>query len=83
MDIPIKSSMNLFSKIPHQRGMLRSKAASEGPMCLSVSAFFAVKNAVQSSRKEIGLNDWIKFDPPAVPHSILNIFIFIIMKNYF
>lgn len=73
LDIPIRSSINLFSKVPNKRGILRGKDVSEGPMCLANSVFFAIKNAIRDARRQLGLNGQFNFNPPATPASIKSI----------
>jgi len=70
-DIPIHSSHNLFSKVPNYRSILRSKAAGEAPMCLTITIFLAVKNALQAARRDFNLFDKFAFHPPATPQNIL------------
>eukprot|EP01111_Echinosteliopsis_oligospora_P011758 TRINITY_DN3944_c0_g2_i1.p1 TRINITY_DN3944_c0_g2~~TRINITY_DN3944_c0_g2_i1.p1 ORF type:complete len:1275 (-),score=347.02 TRINITY_DN3944_c0_g2_i1:75-3899(-) len=48
-DIPHYMQVDLYNKKPNVRGVLRAKAASEAPMCLSVSAFFAARDAVKAA----------------------------------
>ena len=88
--------MKLFSKVPNTRGILRSKAASEGPMVLSLSVFFAVRNALQSARADArsdlttentnghrsDYNKVFRFDSPATPEHILFSFFFFQNKNF-
>jgi len=49
---------------PNPYGVLRSKATGEPPFCLSVSVLFAIKNAIDSARKDAGNKDWYQIGEP-------------------
>ncbi|CAH1396596.1 unnamed protein product [Nezara viridula] len=63
-DIPTDFRVTLLKNAPNPHGVVRSKATGEPPVCLALSAFHALKNAVMSARKDCGENDWLHFKQP-------------------
>ncbi|GFG40713.1 hypothetical protein Cfor_03397 [Coptotermes formosanus] len=53
-DIPIDFRVQMTSKTPNPVGVLRSKATDEPLVCMSVAIVFALRNALDSARKEAG-----------------------------
>ncbi|KAK9512029.1 hypothetical protein O3M35_000556 [Rhynocoris fuscipes] len=65
-DIPIDFRITLRKNAPNPTGVLRSKATGEPPFCLSCSVTFAIRNALESARKDSGKSDevWFDIEPP-------------------
>ncbi|BET01356.1 2 iron, 2 sulfur cluster Hypothetical protein [Nesidiocoris tenuis] len=64
-DIPIDFRVTLRKNAPNPLGVLRSKATGEPPMCMACSLPLALRRAIDSARKDAGLDDdWIIYDPP-------------------
>lgn len=64
-DIPIDFRVTLRKNAPNPTGVLRSKATGEPPFCLSSSVMFALRNAIESARKDSGNEDvWFDIQPP-------------------
>ncbi|CAL8110877.1 unnamed protein product [Orchesella dallaii] len=57
-DIPEDLRVTLLRKAPNPYGVLSSKAVGEPPFNLSVSVIFAIRNAIDSARREVGNNVW-------------------------
>ncbi|XP_046559716.1 xanthine dehydrogenase-like [Haliotis rubra] len=64
-DIPIDFRIQFLKNAPNPRGVLRAKAVGEPPLCMSVSALFAVKHAIEAARKEITQDTFFRLDGPA------------------
>lgn len=63
-DIPIDFRVSLLNNSLNPKGAARSKATGEPPICLALSAFFALRNAVIAARKDINLEKWLPFCHP-------------------
>ncbi|XP_063993360.1 uncharacterized protein LOC135171019 [Diachasmimorpha longicaudata] len=71
-DIPVDFRVAFRKKSPNPVGVLRSKAIGEPPLCLSFSILLALRNALNSARKDAGNTDpWYQFDGPATTENIL------------
>lgn len=55
-DIPIDFRVTFLQKSSNPNGVLRSKATGEPSICMSVSAVFALRFALDSARKDAGLS---------------------------
>ncbi|WAR01988.1 XDH-like protein [Mya arenaria] len=67
-DIPVDFRVNLVKKNPNPAGILGAKAVGEPPLCMSCSALFAIKHAIQAARKDIGKDDtYFPLNGPATP----------------
>jgi xanthine dehydrogenase/oxidase len=73
-DIPVDFRVSLLKNAAHPFGVLRSKATGEPPICMSVSVFFAIRNAVEAARKEAGDSDWFPMDGPATVDKLFKLF---------
>ncbi|XP_046441655.1 indole-3-acetaldehyde oxidase-like isoform X1 [Daphnia pulex] len=64
-DIPMDFRITMLKNAAHPFGVLRSKATGEPPLCMSVSVFFALRNAVNAARIDCRDSDWFRMDGPA------------------
>lgn len=64
-DIPVDFRINLLKNAPNPIGVLRAKACGEPPLCMSCSALFAIKHAIEAFRKDIGKDTYFALDAPA------------------
>ncbi|KAK7794360.1 hypothetical protein R5R35_007242 [Gryllus longicercus] len=70
-DIPIDFRIQFRRNAPNPTGVLRSKATGEPPLCMSCVVLFALRNALDSARKNAGKSEkWYKFDAPATTENI-------------
>ena len=69
-DIPQDFTVELLSGSPFPRGFLSSKASGEPPLVLANSVAFAIRDAVTSARKDIGLNEFFPLDTPITPDKL-------------
>jgi xanthine dehydrogenase/oxidase len=70
LDIPIDFRVSLLKNAPNPLGILRSKAVGEPPLCMSCSALFAIKHAVESARSEIAQDTFFPLNGPATVDAI-------------
>jgi xanthine dehydrogenase/oxidase len=71
--IPEELNIVIMKNAPNPFGVLRSKATGEPPLCLSVAALFAIKNAIKAARKDAGNTDWFPLDGPVTPEVVVNL----------
>ncbi|KAL5006950.1 hypothetical protein ScPMuIL_015756 [Solemya velum] len=64
-DIPIDFRVQFLKDAPNPVGVLRSKAVGEPPLCMSASAMFALKHAVEAARQDIGKDTYFPLYAPA------------------
>ncbi|CAG2217137.1 XDH [Mytilus edulis] len=64
-DIPIDFRIQLLKNAPNPKGVLRSKAVGEPPLCMSTSALFALKRCVEAARRDIQRDSFFPLDGPA------------------
>ncbi|XP_048729395.2 xanthine dehydrogenase-like isoform X2 [Ostrea edulis] len=69
-DIPVDFRINLLKNAPNPLGVLRAKACGEPPLCMSCSALFAIKHAVEAFRKDIGKDTYFALDAPATVEKV-------------
>ncbi|XP_046559709.1 xanthine dehydrogenase-like isoform X1 [Haliotis rubra] len=69
-DIPIDFRIQFLKNAPNPRGVLRSKAVGEPPLCMAASALFAVKHAIEAARNEISKDTYFPLDGPATVEMI-------------
>ncbi|XP_049943149.1 uncharacterized protein LOC126419914 [Schistocerca serialis cubense] len=70
-DIPIDFRIELRKNAPNPVGVLRSKATGEPPLCMSISALFATREAVLAARQDSGHSGkWFEMNPPATPEKV-------------
>jgi len=72
-DIPIDFRINFLRNCPNPLSVLRSKATGEPALCMSVVAIFALRHAIESARKDAGLNntDWFNLGQPTTIEEVL------------
>ncbi|XP_060570673.1 uncharacterized protein LOC132728960 [Ruditapes philippinarum] len=64
-DIPVDFRINFVKKNPNPRGVLGAKACGEPPLCMSCSALFALKRAIESARRDTGVDTFFPLNGPA------------------
>ncbi|KAL1140403.1 hypothetical protein AAG570_000335 [Ranatra chinensis] len=71
-DIPIDFRVTLRKNSVNPVGVLRSKATGEPPLCMSCSVVFAIRNAVESGRRDSGqpVDDWFMIEQPCTAERI-------------
>ncbi|XP_049838711.1 xanthine dehydrogenase-like [Schistocerca gregaria] len=70
-DIPIDLRIQLRKNAPNPVGVLRSKATGEPPLCMSICALFAIREAVLASRQASAHSEkWFEMNPPATPEKV-------------
>ncbi|XP_076232212.1 xanthine dehydrogenase/oxidase [Calliopsis andreniformis] len=71
-DIPVNFHVYFRRNAPNLLTVLRSKATGEPPFCMSFAVPLAIRNAIDSARKDAGNNDpWYRLDGPVVTERIL------------
>ncbi|XP_055381707.1 uncharacterized protein LOC129612212 isoform X2 [Condylostylus longicornis] len=71
-DIPVDFRINLVQKSPNPAGFLRSKTTGEPAIALSVSIVFAIRHALDSARKDAGIEKkWYHLGAPTTPEIIM------------
>ncbi|CAL8110870.1 unnamed protein product [Orchesella dallaii] len=63
-DIPEDLRVTMLRNAPNPFGVLSSKSTGESPFNMSVSVLFALRNAIDSVRREIGNYSWYQMDGP-------------------
>ncbi|KAG8310131.1 hypothetical protein J6590_069743 [Homalodisca vitripennis] len=70
-DIPIDFRTYILKNGDNPLGILRSKAVGEPPLIMSNSVLFAIRQALRSARKDVGLPDqWLPMDAPFTGENI-------------
>lgn len=69
-DIPQDFRVTLLKNSRNPNGILSSKATGEPALLMAISVLFAIKDALNSSRANSGLNGWWKLDGPATVEKI-------------
>ncbi|XP_022343245.2 uncharacterized protein LOC111136587 [Crassostrea virginica] len=69
-DIPVDFRINLLKNAPNPVGILRAKACGEPPLCMSCSALFAIKHAIEAFRKDTGNDTYFALDAPATVEKV-------------
>ena len=64
-DIPQDFRITFLNNNPNPLGVLGSKCIGEPPLCLSLSAMFAVKRAIEAARSEISSDQFFVLNSPA------------------
>jgi len=73
-DIPEDFRVTLLKNAPNPFGVLRSKATGEPPLCLGVTVLFALRDAIDSARKDAGVSgDFYQMDGPTTPEDIVKL----------
>lgn len=71
-DIPVDFRVYFRRNAPNNAMILRSKATGEPPLCMSCSVPLAIRNALDSARKDAGNNEnWYPLDGPLTTEKIL------------
>ncbi|XP_072042923.1 xanthine dehydrogenase/oxidase-like [Amphiura filiformis] len=65
MDIPSEFNITLLRNSKTERAVYSSKGVAEPPVSLANSVFFAIKDAIQSARADVGLPGPFRLDSPA------------------
>ncbi|XP_072438458.1 xanthine dehydrogenase-like [Chiloscyllium punctatum] len=68
--IPIKFNIELLKNAPNPMGVLRSKASSEPPQCMSCATLFAVKHAIEAARQDVWNDSYFPLSGPAIVDEI-------------
>jgi xanthine dehydrogenase/oxidase len=74
--IPLELNVNLYPReqsadVPENPNLLLSaKESGEPPMCLAVTAYFAIKHAVLAARRDRGEPGWFRLDLPCSVQSV-------------
>ncbi|XP_025084736.1 xanthine dehydrogenase-like [Pomacea canaliculata] len=69
-DLPIDFRIALLKNAPNPLGVLRSKATGEPPLMMSSSAVFAIRQAVEAARAEIGQYSYVPLSSPALVENV-------------
>lgn len=69
-DIPLEFNVALLKGAPNPRAVYSSKAVGEPPLFLASSVLFAIKDAIRSARKEVGVDISFRLDAPATAAKI-------------
>uniref|UniRef100_A0A1Q3FR94 Putative xanthine dehydrogenase n=1 Tax=Culex tarsalis TaxID=7177 RepID=A0A1Q3FR94_CULTA len=70
-DIPVDFRVKLLHNTFNQNFVLRSKTTGEPALNMTISLLFALRNALNSARKDAGLSDdWYTIVTPATPEQI-------------
>jgi len=72
-DIPEDLRITLLSNAPNAFGVLRSKATGEPILCSSVCVLFALRNAIEAARRDVGNTDWFQINGPVTPEDVLRL----------
>ncbi|KAI0562191.1 Aldehyde oxidase/xanthine dehydrogenase [Gracilaria domingensis] len=64
-DVPQDFRVRVLDKRGQEGSICSSKAIGEPPLFLAASVFFAIRDAISSSRRQNGLTDWYSLDSPA------------------
>ncbi|XP_063822615.1 xanthine dehydrogenase-like isoform X2 [Ostrinia nubilalis] len=64
-DIPKVFNVSLLKGAPNPRAVYSSKAVGEPPLFLAASVFFAIKEAIASSRLDAGVSEYFTLNLPA------------------
>ncbi|XP_046415103.1 xanthine dehydrogenase isoform X1 [Neodiprion fabricii] len=64
-DIPVEFNVSLLKGAPNPRAVYSSKAVGEPPLFLASSVFFAIKNAIESARRDANVTGYFRLDSPA------------------
>ncbi|XP_033106657.1 xanthine dehydrogenase/oxidase-like [Anneissia japonica] len=69
-DIPVEFNVSLLDGVPNKKVVCSSKAIGEPPLCLAISVFYAIKEAIFSSRRDSGIEGSFRLDSPATAERI-------------
>ncbi|XP_037034826.1 xanthine dehydrogenase-like [Bradysia coprophila] len=70
-DIPVDFRVKFLRNSSNTCGVLRSKSTGEPPLCMAIVAIFALRYAIESGRRDAGLQDeWFHLGAPSTPEVI-------------
>lgn len=69
-DIPIDFRIKFVKNSINPVFILKSKATGEPPLAMTCVGLFALRNAIQAARKDVGVQDWLHLPAPATPDQI-------------
>ncbi|XP_048259256.1 xanthine dehydrogenase/oxidase-like [Haliotis rufescens] len=69
-NIPTQMNVHLLKDVDNDRTMDESKGVTDMSVVLSLSAFFAIADAVKSARADAGCTDRFQLDCPATPEAV-------------
>ncbi|XP_041366429.1 xanthine dehydrogenase-like [Gigantopelta aegis] len=69
-DIPISFNIKFLKNAPNPLGVLRSKAVGEPPLCMSCSALFGLKHAMEAARRDISKDVFFALNAPATVEAV-------------
>ncbi|CAN8072346.1 unnamed protein product [Agarophyton chilense] len=64
-DVPQDFRVRVLDKRSEEGSICSSKAVGEPPLFLAASVFFAIRDAISSSRRNNGMHGWYNLDSPA------------------
>ncbi|XP_059612739.1 uncharacterized protein LOC132259203 [Phlebotomus argentipes] len=71
-DIPVDFRVSFMKKQNLPAGILGAKGVGEPAICMSIVATFALRNAIESAKKDAGIeSSFIPMDPPTTKEDIL------------
>ncbi|XP_077985240.1 xanthine dehydrogenase/oxidase-like [Glandiceps talaboti] len=69
-DIPQEFNVHLLKGCPNNFGIYSSKNTGEPPIFLGSAVYFAIKDALYAARRDAGIHDVFRLDPPATVEKI-------------
>jgi len=69
-DIPLQFHVDFLQNAAFEKGYLSSKASGEPPLVLSTSVYTAIRQAIQSARRDAGNAEFFSLPVPATPEQI-------------
>ncbi|XP_021947177.1 xanthine dehydrogenase/oxidase [Folsomia candida] len=69
-DIPEEFNVSLLRGAPNAKAVFSSKAVGEPPLFLAAAAFYGIKDAIKSARKEQSITGPFRLDSPATAERI-------------
>nr|CAG4716072.1 unnamed protein product [Naegleria fowleri] len=69
-DIPCEFNVHLLKDSFNPKATYSSKGIGEPPLSLGATVFFAIKQAVESARRDVGISSYCKLEPPATTEKI-------------
>ena len=69
-DIPVDFRVSLLENSDNPEGVHNSKLVGEPPLCLTLSAFFALRKAIESARSDAGNSEYFQLNAPCTPEVI-------------
>lgn len=69
-DIPIDFRIKFVKNSVNPVYILKSKATGEPPLAMTCVGLFAVRNAIQAARRDVGVDEWLELPAPATPDQV-------------